>query len=467
MDRHDVSSAVVWFRRDLRLSDNPAVLDGLAAGGGSAVALFVIDPLLWQSAGPVRQTYLLRSLAALGEGLDGRLLVRAGEPAHVVSSVAREVGAASVHVAADFGPYGTQRDAAVERRLTDAGMAFVRTGSPYAVAPGRVTKDDGTPYRVYTPFHRAWLAHGWRAPAAAPDAASRWVRPDQSDALPEEPDLGDVRLPPVGELAALERWAQFVGSGALDHYADRRDRPDLAGTSGLSAALRWGEVHPRTLLADLGGSKGHEVFRKELAWREFYADVLYRQPASARQSLRPELADLEPDVGPDADERFAAWSEGRTGYPFVDAGMRQLRTEGWMHNRVRMVTASFLVKDLHLDWTRGARHFMHWLRDGDLASNQHGWQWVAGTGSDAAPYFRVFNPVAQGLRFDPDGTYVRRYVPELRSVAGPAAHEPWTLGSDATDGYAERIVDHAAERAVTLARYSAVRGSIGPLSPPS
>ena len=267
--------------------------------------------------------------------------------------------------------------------------------------------------------------------------------------------------------AALDRWHSFLSGGALDRYAEQRDRPDLAGTSGLGAALRWGEVHPRTLLADLGDCAGHEVFRRELAWREFYADVLHHQPGSARCSLRTELADIEVDQGPAADERFDAWAEGRTGFPFVDAGMRQLRAEGWMHNRVRMVTASFLVKDLHVDWTRGARHFMHWLRDGDLASNQHGWQWVAGTGTDAAPYFRVFNPVAQGLRYDPDGDYVRRYVPELAAVSGATAHEPWTLPGGPPDDYPDRIVDHATERDSALARYSAVRAPIGRLGPPT
>jgi deoxyribodipyrimidine photo-lyase len=208
------------------------------------------------------------------------------------------------------------------------------------------------------------------------------------------------------------------------------------------------------LLADLGDGAGAETFRKELAWREFYADVLAQEPSAARSYLRPEMAamDYSSDAG-----TFAAWAEGRTGFPFVDAGMRQLRAEGWMHNRVRMVVASFLVKDLHQEWTRGAREFMHWLRDGDLASNQLNWQGVAGSGTDAAPYFRVFNPVLQGQKFDPSGDYVRRYVPALRGIAGPAVHEPWRLPQGVPAGYPDRIVDHATERQVALDRFAALR----------
>jgi deoxyribodipyrimidine photo-lyase len=216
-------------------------------------------------------------------------------------------------------------------------------------------------------------------------------------------------------------------------------------------ALRWGQVHPRTLLAELNDSRAHDVYRRELCWREFYADVLFHVPQSARQSLKPTMHAMRTDNGPTADARFAAWTEGRTGYPFVDAGMRQLLAEGWIHNRVRMVVASFLVKDLHLDWQRGASHFMQWLRDGDIASNQHGWQWTAGTGTDAAPYFRVFNPVTQGIKFDPNGDYVRKYIPELAQLPGASAHTPWDAPLLA-DKYPERIVDHSVERNEALAR---------------
>ncbi len=443
--------SVLWLRRDLRRHDNPALV--AAAADAPVVPLFVLDPRLWRASGDVRRAWLLRSLRALDRSLDGALVVRHGDPRTVVPGLAAEVGAATVHVSADFAPYGSDRDLAVAERLESAGRALVRTGSPYAVAPGRVTKGDGTPYRVYTPFFRAWLAHGWRAPAA--DADPDWLLGLPVDPLPDEPALR-AELPEVGEEAALARWDAFR-SGALAAYDEKRDRPDVDGTSMLSAHLRWGEIHPRTLLADLDDSPAHTVFRKEIAWREFYADVLHHAPASARDWLDPRFAEMEYDDGPEADSRFEAWRVGRTGFPFVDAGMRQLLAEGWMHNRVRMVVASFLVKDLHLPWQRGARWFMHQLRDADLASNQHGWQWTAGCGTDAAPYFRVFNPVAQAKRFDPEGIYLRRWLPELADVPAPAIHEPWKLPGGPPAGYPAPIVDHGAERAEALRRYDEIR----------
>jgi deoxyribodipyrimidine photo-lyase len=261
-----------------------------------------------------------------------------------------------------------------------------------------------------------------------------------------------MELPTAGEDAAMRRWRAFR-DGPLADYGTARNRPDLAGTSQLSTALKFGEVHPRTLLAELDPER-HDAFAKELAWREFYADVLFHRPETAREYLRQEYARMR-YAAPGQD--FDAWCEGRTGYPFVDAGMRQLRAEGWVHNRVRMVVASFLVKDLHVEWQHGARHFMRWLRDGDLASNQHGWQWVAGCGTDAAPYFRVFNPVGQGVKFDPSGDYVRRYVPELRHLTGAAAHTPWNADDGYDHGYPTRILDHAEERAEALARLAELK----------
>ncbi|MEZ5115918.1 MAG: deoxyribodipyrimidine photo-lyase [Candidatus Nanopelagicales bacterium] len=452
---------LLWFRRDLRVHDHPALLEAAreaaADGDGRVLPLFVLDPAVWDPAGPVRRAYLLRSLAALRADLGGTLLVRAGDPSAVVPAVAADSGAGSVHISADFGPYGSARDLRVEAGLAGDGRRLVRTGSPYAVAPGRVTKDDGTAFRVYTPFFKAWLRHGWRAPAPDPDPAPTWWSPRDGDPLPDEPDLGDLVLPPAGEAAAYARWDAFRATG-LAAYADDRNRPDLPSTSALGHHLKWGEIHPRTLLAELGDTPGEEVFRKELAWREFYADVLAQRPESARHSLDERFVAMTWDAGTAADEALEAWAAGRTGYPFVDAGMRQLRAEGWMHNRLRMVVASFLVKDLHLPWQRGARHFLHWLRDGDLASNSHGWQWTAGSGTDAAPYHRIFNPVTQGLRFDPDGDYVRRYVPELRHLPGAAAHEPWDAADGYAHGYPPRLVDHAVERTVALARLDAVKG---------
>ncbi|WP_446665088.1 cryptochrome/photolyase family protein [Flexivirga sp. B27] len=259
------------------------------------------------------------------------------------------------------------------------------------------------------------------------------------------------KLPAAGEPAALQRWRDFVDE-TLDDYDSARDRPDLAGTSGLSPYLKVGAIHPRTLLADLAAhiGPGRDTFVSELAWREFYADVLWRQPRSAWHDLTDALGHMPYDEpGPEVE----AWQQGRTGFPFVDAGMRQLLATGWMHNRVRMVTASFLTKDLHVWWPVGARHFLDRLIDGDIASNNHGWQWVAGTGTDAAPYFRIFNPVTQGKKFDPGGDYVRRWIPELRHLPGKAAHEPWRHADGYREGYPARVVDHAAEREAALVRY--------------
>ena len=452
--------AVMWFRRDLRLNDHPA-LQAAATSADEVVAVFVIDPRLWRPAGAARRRYLVSSLRALDESMDGHLVWLSGDSRVRIPQLVRDLGASSVHVSADFGPYGAARDVAVERELSELGVPLVPTGSPYAVSPGRVRKGDGTPYRVYSPFYRAWVAHGWRAPAGAP-ASIPWASGVANDGLPitdlgpEPPQPPSAHLPEAGEAAALTRWHDFHQT-ALERYADDRNRPDLDGSSRLSVHLKYGEIHPRTLLAELGDSKSHEVFRKELAWREFYADVLHHAPNTAHEYLRPEFAAMEYDSGPDADALLHAWQQGRTGYPIVDAGMRQLLREGWMHNRVRMIVASFLVKDLHLEWQVGARWFMRHLVDGDIASNSHGWQWTAGCGTDAAPYFRIFNPITQGLRFDPDGGYVRRYVSELDHLPGAQVHEPWKASDGYAHGYPERIVDHSAERAESLARYELIK----------
>ena len=443
-------SSVLWFRRDLRLRDHPALHE--AAKSGPVVALFVLDPKLLKPAGAPRVAFLYRTLRALDAELrehGGALTVRRGDPTRVVPAVVRDAGAESVHVSADFNPYGSARDVAVERALGD--VPLVRTGSPYAVSPGRVLKQDGEPFQVYSPFYRAWKQHGWREPATTITGRVDWQALDGTD-IPADPRLpAALELPEPGEDAALRAWRAYRTKELAD-YADARDRPDLDRTSHMSVYLKWGCIHPRTMLADLG--PGDEVYRKELAWREFYAHVLHHWPDSAREYFQPKLASMS-YARPNT-KAFEAWTKGETGYPIVDAGMRQLLAQGWMHNRVRMIVASFLVKDLHIEWQHGARHFMRHLVDGDLASNQHGWQWTAGTGTDAAPYFRVFNPVTQGFKFDPDGDYVRRWVPELRDVAGKAVHEPWEL-DEPPRGYPERIVDHATERKVALERYNAIR----------
>jgi deoxyribodipyrimidine photo-lyase len=453
-----VPPAVLWFRRDLRLGDHPALLAALdsAGPGGTVLPIFVFDERLWGPSGHPRRRFLLDCLTDLREQTGGALVLRSGDPARVIPALVAEVGATSVHVSADGGPYGRRRDDAVERALDD--VPLVRTGSPYAVTPGRVTKSDGTPFKVFSPFARAWREHGWRAPAVRPDDIA-WATGVPSGDPPSAPEIGDVVLPPAGEAAALSAWARFRDE-RLSDYDEARNIPGVDGTSRMSAYLKYGCIHPRTMLADLS-RHGRDAARRyvaELAWREFYADVLWHRPDSAREYLNPQLRGMEYDSGPDSDALVEAWEQGRTGLPIVDAGMRQLLGEAYVHNRVRMIVASFLVKDLHQEWTRGARYFLQHLVDGDLASNNHGWQWVAGTGTDASPYYRVFNPVTQGKKFDPDGAYVKRWVPELRGLDARHVHEPWTAPGGVPAGYPEPIVDHAHERLVSLDRYNRVRG---------
>jgi deoxyribodipyrimidine photo-lyase len=444
-------TTVMWFRRDLRLADHPAL--SAAAAADDVVGLFVVEPRLWDTAGPARRAWVAASVQALQEATDGALVVRVGDPAAVVPDVASTVGARIVHVSAETTPGGRRRDARVAAALAAEGVVGQPDGSPYAVMPGSVRTGQGTPYQVFTPFSRAWRELGWDEPLAAPQVEWRRMRNDAQAtgrivaAVKDAPPA----MPEPSEAAALARWRAFLEAD-LDAYADARDQPGVDRTSRMSPYLKVGAVHPRQLLADLAGRHGQAVDRyvAELAWREFYADVLWHRPESAWRDLRP--LGIGYDEPGDALE---AWRAGRTGYPIVDAGMRQLLHEGWMHNRVRMITASFLTKDLHAWWPVGARHFLDHLVDGDLASNNHGWQWVAGTGTDAAPYFRVFNPVGQGRKFDPDGDYVRRWVPELAHLDGSAIHEPWKHDAGYDHDYPRPVVDHAAERQVALDRYAA------------
>ena len=464
-----MARAVLWFRRDLRLDDLPALRAAADAGTDGVVALFVADPALLGPAGPNRRRFLTRALAALDTELAGALVVRRGDPARVVPAVAAEVGATVVTATADFGPYGAARDAAVARALSAGGSRLMTVDSNYAVAPGRVRSSAGTPYRVFTAYRRAWEATGWRGQSPVPDVRYLHLESDRgtgalepgpgtpgSHGLPdwwEGLPLGPAgALPEAGPEAAWDRLRHFV-AGPLADYDRDRDLPAVAGTSGLSPHLRFGCLHPRTALALLGSGAGADRLRTELAWREFYADVLWHRPDSARRPLLEFGARLRWDTDERARERFAAWATGTTGYPLVDAGMRQLLAEGWMHNRVRMVTASFLVKDLHLDWRLGARWFMWHLVDGDLASNQHGWQWVAGTGTDAAPFHRVLNPSRQQDRFDPTGAYVSRYL------GGPAAPggAPDRRAGPGTGPRPDPVVDHAVERREALARFAEAR----------
>lgn len=454
------ATAVVWFRRDLRLADHPALAEALR-GFGRVVPLFVWDSTLLRASGANRITFLAGCVGQLDRSLDGRLVIRSGRPEQMVAEVADQTGASAVLASADFGPYGRARDARVAAALAAEGVQWRPVGSAYAVAPGTLSTAAGGPFQVFTPFARAWRGHGWVAPLRRPPLTriSRAGLADQPPPLPPAPSA--AALPPPGEAAAHRRLDAFLATH-LERYRAERDRPDLDHTSRLSPYLHFGCLHPRQILARLEpGRPGPDTLAAELCWREFHADVLYHRPDAARQSYRDDFRQFEVDSGPDAEARFRAWCEGRTGYPIVDAGMRQLVAEGWMHNRVRMIVASFLVKDLHLDWTRGARFFMDHLLDGDVASNQLNWQWVAGCGTDAAPYFRIFNPVTQGVKFDPDGEYVRRWVPELAGLGRETVHEPWLaradLFSEKGEGYPAPIVDHAVEREEALARYGWVR----------
>jgi deoxyribodipyrimidine photo-lyase len=445
---------IVWFRRDLRLADNPAI--EAATADGEVVPLFVVDPA-FDRAGAARRAFLAEALDSLDDSMGRALVYRHGDPATVVPAFAAEVGASSVIVAEDFGPYGRRRDDSVARCLAEDGRHLRRVGSPYVNRPGSVRKDDGTPYAVFSPYARRWVDRLLSSPPDPPLAATpsvRWVGAPQihCDGPPMRP-LVDSELPDARENVALALVEDFVTSGRLDCYAEQRDMPAVDGTSRLSAYVRWGIVHPRQIIARLGESKSHDVFRSELCWREFYADVLATRPQSAWNNLQPKMNSMLVDTDARARHRFAAWATGATGYPLVDAGMRQLAATGWMHNRVRMVVASFLVKDLHLPWQWGARHFMEHLVDGDLASNNHGWQWAAGTGTDAAPYFRIFNPTAQSQRFDADGDYIRTWIPELGQVSAKDIHAPSTSKRGVPLGYCAPVVDHATERDEALARF--------------
>lgn len=459
--------AVVWFRRDLRLADHPALAAAAhAAGDDGVVGCFVVDDRLRRASGPARAAFLAGCLEALDRSMGAALVVRRGPPEAAVPALAAEVGAERVYVTADAAPYGRARDARVAEALARQGRSLAAVGTNYAVAPGRVTTAAGTGFRVFTAFRRAWEAEGWAAPSPAADVV--WLGAP-SDAAPADvtdgagaarprwwgdlPDAVPRGLPAPGEAAALGRLVGFA-AGGLGDYPRRRDTPGVEGTSRLSPYLRFGCCHPRQVLAAVAdaaegpagaGAGGAAAFSSELAWREFYADVLFHRPGSATETMQPSLARLAYDTGPAARDRFFRWALGETGYPMVDAAMRQLLTEGWVHNRARMVAASFLVKDLHLDWRWGARWFMYRLVDGDLASNQHGWQWTAGTGTDAAPFHRIFNPATQAERFDPDGEYARRHLPEL---AGPAPGR-----------YPSPIVDHRAERVEALRRFAEARAA--------
>jgi deoxyribodipyrimidine photo-lyase len=458
---------VMWFRRDLRVDDHPAL--AAAAARGEVVALWVADPALLTAPhhrAPVRLRFLRACLEALDTQLRDLgigLVVRDGDPAQVVPAVAAEAGADRVVVTDDVTPYSRRRDAAVAHALASAGVAFEAIGGPWRVPLDDLAGSSGNGYLVFTPFFKAWDQVPVN-PRIAPPAALEG--PDiPSDGLGALP-AGDPLIA-AGPAAARARLEAFIRSGHADAYADGRDDLAADATSHLSADLRMGVLSPAQVGRAIGAGDGppaaRQAFWRQLAWRDFYAHHMQRHPVVAGAALKEHFRAIEWD---DAPELLEAWREGRTGFPLVDAGMRQMAATGWMHNRARMVCASVLVKDLLLDWRRGEAVFMRGLLDGDPANNNGGWQWTAGTGTDAAPYFRVFNPFLQAKRFDPTGAYVRRWVPELAEVPDRYIHEPWTMPQAEQDAsgchigtdYPAPIVDHATRRVEAIERYKAAGG---------
>jgi deoxyribodipyrimidine photo-lyase len=447
-----MSTSVWWVRRDIRRSDNKALQS--AAAAGKVVPLFVWDDVLFNNAGAARREFMCRALNALDDSIDRALIYRDGPVAEAVVEFCRLVGADTVHITEDFAPHGRKRDGEVEKALEADGRRLVRADTPYVIAPGTVRKDDGTPVKVFTPFYKRWMTHQW---SSAPENKVEFADfRDLCVGSRMDANAAVLSLHP-SEESAWERFDEW-SPRAMGDYKEARNNPGIDGTSMMSPYLKFGIIHPRQLLQRLDGTAGSDVFRSEIAWREFYADVLFHQPETTWKNLQPKMDALPVDSGPIAEERFTQFCEARTGYPIVDAGIRQLLATGWMHNRVRMIVASFLVKDLHLPWQWGAKFFMEHLIDGDVASNAHGWQWTAGTGTDASPFFRVFNPMGQSEKFDPDGQYLRRWIPEIAHLDNASIHAPWTLGLLAPEDYPAPMVDHAVEREEALSRYKAVSG---------
>ena len=442
---------VFIFGRDLRLQDNEA-LSYAAETSTEVLPCYIFTPG-FSDLSPIRQHSLLESVSSLSGSLPLGLEILNSALPEAIDTIAK-FSPDRVVSTRSFDTNGMLFQADLAELLFERGIRLELVGSNYAVAPGTIVKDDGAALKVYTPFYKRWLQKGWEKPFELNADEVNWVAPN-ANALPAPSAPSPIAIR-AGEHYALKTWERFK-SGRLAGYAEGRNRTDLGGTSHLSHALAHGEIHPRTLLQDLGDSESEDVFRKEIAWREFYADVLFRNPHTLSDYYEPRFEAMryaDPILEKD---RLEAWKSGNTGYPIVDAAMRQLNQTGWMHNRARMITASFLVKDLHFEWQVGARYFEERLTDFDPASNSHGWQWTAGCGTDASPYYRVFNPVLQGQKFDPNGSYVRRFVPELAHIDGPKIHEPWELIDGYVGGYPVRIVDHSEERDEALARLAEIK----------
>lgn len=463
-----MTTAILWFRRDLRLADHPA-LEAARTTADRLVPVFVLDDRLIHgrhASGP-RAQFMLECLSDLDDALakrETRLVVRHGSPERELAALVRETGATELHFSADVTPFARDRGRAVAEALADTGVELrAHAGVYVADAPGEIRTKAGRPQTVFSPYHRAWLETARRDVRPAP----RKLPPLPSDlakgSIPSLASLGleqEVDDPaPGGEQAGRRRMRAYL-DGPVREYGDDHDALGRDNTSRLSPYLRFGCISPRELEDALPRGEGPDAFRRQLCWRDFYAQLLLHHPGNAREELRAKYRGAI-DWSDDADD-LAAWREGRTGYPLVDAGMRQLRREGWMHNRARLVVGSFLTKDLGIDWRQGERWFMRMLLDGDEASNNGNWQWIGSVGVDPQPvYRRIYNPARQQERHDPEGDYVRRYVPELRDVPDRHLAEPWTMpeevqrdaGCRIGSDYPEPIVDHRAAREQALERY--------------
>jgi len=457
--------AICWLRRDLRLSDHAAL--GAATEASALVAVvFVFDTTILKQLkdrDDRRLTFIYRSLEEIDAGLrthGSRLVILHGDPAIAIPKLAAEMKVQSVFAARDYEPYAVQRDASVEKALTESGVSFKSIKDSVVLEPGELMTKGGTPFRVYTPYSRAWHQRFSYA-RDAEDRAVRLTHTFPRENLPAHTSLEDFPIEKLGfepvklwlapgEKAGKARLDRFEGE--LENYQDARNFPAKNGTSGLSAHLRFGTISVRACVrsALAAGSKGR-TWLGELIWRDFFQDVLWHHPFVAERPFQPQYEHIQ---YPGTDAHFDAWCNGRTGYPLVDAAMRHFNETGWMHNRLRMVVASFLTKDLLVDYRRGESYFARYLLDFDLASNNGNWQWAASTGCDAQPYFRIFNPITQSEKFDPDGEFIRSTIPELRELEGPAIHFP-SRGSQFEleaarvklgENYPEPIVDHATQR---------------------
>ncbi|MDX1950683.1 MAG: deoxyribodipyrimidine photo-lyase [Verrucomicrobiota bacterium] len=457
-----------WFRRDLRVTDNTALFHARKKAR-ELIPVFILENALRSGpdVGAGRLAFLLQSLEELSlnlKKLGYSLVLREGKSEVEIPRLAKEIGAEAVFSNKRYEPYAQQRDDRVFNALNRLGIGFEQFKDAVIWEEKDILNQSGQPYTVFTPYSKAWRAKTFPLPFPALPKATETVEQLTSAPLVTDPSRFGHPLnqqpPQGGEGVALDLLNQFIHKNLL-YYKQKRDFPALDGSSRLSPHFRAGTIGIRTVLhavikarrnADPAGQESCDTFVSELIWREFYQQILHNFPHVMHGSFRAAYDTISWEGDP---EHFTAWQLGQTGYPIVDAAMRCMNATGWMHNRLRMITAMFLVKDLLIDWRAGERYFMKQLVDGDLAANNGGWQWCAGTGTDAAPYFRIFNPTTQGKKCDPEGTFIRHWLPELRDLPGNQIHEPWEAPM-LTHGYPQRIVLHELQRPKTLAAYGKV-----------